>query len=146
MEAVEHGDDLVASRLAVEAGDLDGRLVGLRPTVAEEALAGPAGALAQRLGELPLRFGVPGVGHMDEPADLFAHRLDDARRAMAQEIAAPAGKEVEIAVPFVVPDVGSFAAHQANRIARVVGNDVTLIQVEGGRVHVHGPQSAALTP
>ena len=50
VEAVEHGDDLVAARLAVEPGQLDRRLVRLGAAVAEEALAVEAAALAQRLG------------------------------------------------------------------------------------------------
>ena len=35
---------------------------------------------------------------MDQLADLLAHRLDDARRAVAEQVAAPAGEEVEVAV------------------------------------------------
>ena len=107
VEAVEHRDDLVAARLAVEPGQLDGRLVRLGAAVAEEALAAPAGALAQRLGQLPLRLGVPGVRHVDQLADLLAHRLDDARRTVAEQVAAPAGEEVEIAVALVVPDAAT---------------------------------------
>ena len=136
VEAVEHRDDLVTARLAVEPGELDGRLVRLRAAVAEEALAAPAGALAERLGEFALGFRVPGVGHVDQLADLLPHRLDDARRTVAEQVAAPAGEEVEVAIALVVPDVRAFAAHQADRIARVVGDDVVLIQVNGGGVHV----------
>ena len=55
MEAVEHGDDLVAAGLAVQAGQLDGGLVRLGAAVAEEALAFPAGAFAEGLGQLALR-------------------------------------------------------------------------------------------
>src|SRR5262249_4898485 len=71
VEAVEHTDDLVAARLAIEPRDLDGRLDRLGTAVAEEALASPAGALAQRLRQPALGFGVPRVRHMDELGGLL---------------------------------------------------------------------------
>ena len=45
--------------------------------------------------------------------DLLLHRLDDRRRAVAQQVAAPAGEEIEIAVALGVPDVRALAADQA---------------------------------
>ena len=74
---------------------------------------------------------------MNEPAHLLAHGLDDARRTVAQQTAAPAGKEIEVAIARVVPDVRALAAHQADRIARVVADDVLLIQLQRGSVHVN---------
>ena len=59
------------------------------------------------------------------------HRLDDARRTVAEQVAAPAGEEVEVAVALGVPDVRALAAHQADRVARVVADDVLLEQVDG---------------
>src|SRR5436190_8332785 len=114
VEAVDHGDDLVASRLAMEPRQLDRRLHGLGPTVAKEAFAVPAGPLAQGLSQVPLSFGVPGVGHMDELAHLSADRLHHARRAVAQQIATPAWKEIQVAVPLGVPHVGTLATHEAD--------------------------------
>src|SRR5262249_21640055 len=129
MEAVHHRDDPVPSRPAVEASKLNRRLDRLRTAVAEEALAAEAAALAQRLGQPSLSLGVPGVGHVNQLADLVAHRLDDSRRTVAEQVAAPARKEVEVAVTLGIPHPGACAARQANRIARVVADDVTLEQV-----------------
>ena len=82
---------------------LDGGLVGLGPAVAEEALAAER-PLGQRLGERALGLHVPGIRHVDQLADLVADRLDDARRAVTQQVAAPPRKEVEIPVALGVPD------------------------------------------
>src|SRR5262249_61022849 len=103
VEAVERGDDLVAPRAAVQSRQLDRRLVRLGAGVTEEALAAPAGALAQRLCQTPLCLGIPGVRDVDQPADLLAHCLDDARRAVAEQVAAPARQEVEAAVARGLP-------------------------------------------
>src|SRR5260221_10094019 len=105
VEAVEEGDDLVALLLGpVEPGELDRRLVRLRPAVAEEALAREVGALAELLGELALGLHVPGVRHMDELPDLLAHCGDDARRAVPDQVAAPAREEVDVPVALRIPD------------------------------------------
>ncbi len=108
VEAALEGDDLVALLGRVQPGELDGRLVGLGARVAEERLAAET-PLRQRLGPQALQFGVPGVGHVDQLAQLLADGLDHRRRTMAQQIAAPAAEQVEIAVPLGVPDVRSFA-------------------------------------
>jgi len=42
---------------------------------------------------------------VNQPTDLLAHRRHDTRRAVAQQIAAPAGEEIKIAIARVVPDV-----------------------------------------
>src|SRR5262249_21251515 len=137
VKAVEGSNDLVALMLGtIEAGQLDGRLVGLGAAVTEEAFASEVSALAQFFGQAALRFHVPGIGHMDELADLFAHRGDDARRAVADEIAAPAGEEIDIAVPFRVPDQRALATYQANWVACVVADHVLLKLLDrlcGGR-------------
>src|SRR5207237_5668291 len=117
VEAVEHRHALVASRLAAQAGELDCRLVRFGAAVAEEALPIDAAALDQRLCKQPLRLHVPGVRYVDQLGNLVLHGLDDARRAMADQVAAPAGEEIEIALPLGVPDVRPFAADQANRIS-----------------------------
>src|SRR5262249_11055720 len=130
VEAVHHGDDFVAARLAVEPSQLDRRLDRFRAAVAEKALAAPAGPLAERLRELALFLRVPGVGDVNEPAHLLAHGGDHARRAMADQVATPTGEEIQITVAFGVPDVTAFAAHQANRAARVIGDDVLPKQID----------------
>jgi len=104
VEAALHRHDLVPARgVAVGLGHLDGRLVRLRPAVAEEALAAER-PLRERLGERPLGLDVPGVRHVDQLADLVADRLDHPRRAVPQQVAAPAGEEVEEPPPLGVPD------------------------------------------
>ena len=63
---------------------------------------------------------------MDQLADLFANRRDDPRRAMTQQVAAPAGEEVEIAVSLGIPHPGPLAANQADGEPSIVGNHVTI--------------------
>ena len=86
----------------------------------------PKRPLGERLGEAPLRLDVPGVRDVDQLADLLADRLDHARRAVAEQVAAPAGEEVEVAVPLGVPDLRALAADQADRVAAVVRDHVPL--------------------
>ncbi len=45
------------------------------------------------LAEQTLLLDVPRVRHVNEPSHLLLHRLDDARRTVADQIAAPAGKK-----------------------------------------------------
>src|SRR5439155_26059479 len=96
----------------------------------EEALAGEIGPFTERLRELALRLRVPGVRHVDQLCDLLLDGGDDARRAVAEQAAAPARKEVEVSVTFRVPDVRALAAHQADGVARVVADDVLLVLVD----------------
>src|SRR5262249_13101071 len=130
VETVHHRDDLVAPRLAVQPRQLDGRLVRLGAAVTEETLAFQAAALDQLPGELTLGLGVPRVGDVDQPPDLVADRLHHARRAVANQVAAPAGEEVVVAVALGVPDVRPLAAHQGDRVARVVADDVLAKKVD----------------
>ncbi len=129
VEAALEGNDLVTLLGRVQPGELDGRLVGLGAGVAEERLAAET-SLRQGLGPLALQFRVPGVGHVDQLAQLLADGLDHRRRAMSQQVAAPAVKQVEVAVPFRIPHVRSLAPHQGDRKAIVVGNHVSLEQLQ----------------
>ncbi len=124
------GDDLVAALgRAVQADQLDRRLVGLRAGVAEEGLPAET-PLRKRLGPKPLQLGVPGVGDVDQLAQLLADGLDDRGRAMPQQVAPPAGKQIEVAVPFGVPHPGVFAADQGHGKPPVVGDHVALEEFE----------------
>ena len=58
--------------------------------------------------------------------DLLLNRLHDPRRAVAEEAAAPAGEEVEVAVALGVPHPRVLAADEAHRVARVVRRQVLL--------------------
>ena len=130
VETALEGDDLVAVLgRAVQPDQLDGRLVGLGARVAEERLPAET-PLRKGLGPEPLQLGVPGVGDVDQLAQLVADGLDDRRRAMAQQVAAPAGEEVEIAVALAVPHPGVLAADQGDGKASVVGDHVALKELE----------------
>jgi hypothetical protein len=43
---------------------------------------------------------------------------------MPKQVAAPTGKEVEIAVALSVPDFRSLASHKAGRVPLVIGDDM----------------------
>ncbi len=146
VKAVEHREDLVAAGLAVEAGELDGGLIGLGAAVAEEALGVQAAARDERLREQALGFHVPGVWYVNQPGHLLLHRADDARRAMAEQVAAPAGEEVEVALALGVPDVGALAANQAHRVAAIIADDVLIEQLDrilAGHRGIHPMLSAS---
>src|SRR5580698_8000225 len=56
---------------------------------------------------------------------------------MPEQIAAPAGEEIEIPIPLGIPHVASLAAHQADGIATVVGDHVPFEQFDDlGRTRV----------
>ena len=121
----------------MQPGELDRRFVRFRARVAEERLAAEA-PLGKHLGPAALGFGVPGVGHVDQLGHLLLHRLDDSRRTVAQQIAAPAGEEVEIPPALVVPDVRPLAADERHREPLVVRHDVLFEQLGRFRRHADG--------
>src|SRR5436190_1554078 len=123
MKAAGERDDFVFLAAEVEPGKLDGRLVRFGPRVAKERLATEA-ALAQCLGPESLHLGMPGVGHMNERGHLLLHGPHDGLGTVTEQIAAPAWKEIEIAIPLAVPHVRTLAADQRHRIASVVADDV----------------------
>src|SRR5262249_562019 len=111
-------------------GQLDRRFDRLGAAIAEETLPLEAATFAECLGQQPLRFGVPGVRHMDELAHLLAHRRDDARRTVAEQVAAPPREEIQVALALGSPDQRTLAAHQADGVARVIADDMGLEQVD----------------
>src|SRR5207302_1457489 len=62
------------------------------------------------------------------------------RWAVAEQIAAPAGEEVEVAIAFGVPHLRPLAAHQADGVAGVVADDV-FFELLDGLLRSHGPWS-----
>ena len=126
VEAAFHRDDLVPALLvAVGPGQLDGGLVGLGAAVAEEALAA----------ERPLRRGPRPEpwGSMYQVLGTWISRPTCSRTASTtrggqwpEQVAAPAGEEVEIAVPLGVPDPRALAADQADGESPVVGDHVPI--------------------
>ena len=147
VEAAAEGDDLVLHAVGAEANELDRRLVGLGAGIAEERLSAEA-PLGEEPGPFPLGLGVPGVGDMDQPRDLLLHCLDDRRRAMAEEVAAPAREEIEILTPLGIPDLRSHAAFEADREPPVIGDDVAVEGVDhrlrGGTVSLDGGHTGLL--
>lgn len=137
MEAVEHRNDFEPARAAAKASQLDGGFVRLGAAIGEKRLgaARPARAGAECFGQLTLQFGVPGVGNVNQLADLIAHRFDDTRRAMAQDAAAPAGEKVEVFVAFVVPNRRFDSAYERHRVAGVVADHIIVKELRGVRVH-----------
>ena len=125
VEAVVETDHAVATRLGpVQPHQLQGSLDRLGTAVAEKCLA--ESAAAQRLGKIALRLGVPGVGDVDQLRDLLFDRFDHSRRTVAQDVAAPAGEQVQVPSPLGIPHTGSLATDQADRVATVVGDHVLL--------------------
>ena len=64
VKAALEGDDLVALRRRVQAGEFDRGFVRLRARIAEECLPVKA-VLGQQLGPSPLYFDVPGIRHVN---------------------------------------------------------------------------------
>ncbi len=118
-------DDLVFLFGAMESCQLNRRFVRLGARVAEKGLSAKA-ASRQHFGPSALGIDVPGVRHVDQRSDLLLDRVDDLRRAMPQEVAAPAGEQIQIPGAFAIPDIGPLAAYQVNWIADVVGDHVFL--------------------
>ena len=112
---IHHGDDLVPPGLPLSRASLIAASFASVPLLQKKHwppkplrslsawASSPCGSVYQVLGTW-MSF-----------ADLLAHRLDDARRTVAEQVAAPAGEEVEVAVALGVPDVRPLAAHQADR-------------------------------
>jgi hypothetical protein len=132
VETAGERDDLVTFGRRMQPCQLDRRLVRFGSRIAEEGLSVET-PLAQHLRPTALRFHVPGVGHVDQRRHLLLHRLDHRRRAMPQQIAAPAGEQVQVPIALAVPHVGTFATHQVDRITDVVRNHVTPKQLDGFR-------------
>src|SRR5579871_6349051 len=90
VKAASESDDLVAVlRLAVQAGQFDGGLIGLGSAVAEEAHSSRIESFGKCLAEQGLRLGVPGVWDVDECRDLLLHRLHNSRRTVPEQTASP---------------------------------------------------------
>ena len=73
---------------------------------------------------------VPGIGNVDQRSDLLLDGADDALRAMSEQIAAPAGEEVKVAVAFGVPDERTLAADEVDGVAVVVGDNIALEKID----------------
>ena len=122
VKAAAKGDDLVPLLRRVQSSELDSGLVGLLTRVTEERLPAET-SLGESLCPLPLGLGIPSVRHVNKCRDLLLHGPHDRLGAMAQQIAPPTGKKIQIAIAVAVPDVRSLAPHEHDRKSRVIGND-----------------------
>ena len=130
VEAVLEGDDAVASvGGAVQPCQFDRPFDCFGPAVAEEGLAETP--RAEELGKVALRLGVPRVGYVNQLGHLLLNRADDRGRRVAEQVAAPTGKQIEIAVALGVPDERPFTADEGDRIPLVVRNDVLAERLDG---------------
>ena len=78
----------------------------------------------QQLGPSTLSFRMPRIGHVNQLGRLLLNRFHNPRRTMAQQVAAPTGKEVQILPALVVPHQRAFAAHEAHREPSVIRHHV----------------------
>jgi len=62
---------------------------------------------------------------------LLLNCLNDTRRTVAQEVAPPTGKKVEVPLALAVPNQRSFATYQIDRVSRVVGNHILFEEFDG---------------
>ena len=129
MKGVLHDDDrrvLDVAIVPVQAGQLDGGLVGLSAGIADEG-AGHAGYLRQPAGELFLQRYVVEVRCVYQLAGLSAHRVRHGRVSMAERIDADSRYHVEVALAATVDQPGALAVAEADVQA--------LVGIHQGRGH-----------
>ena len=137
MKTVESCDNF-RSRGSMGAGEFDRPFVGLRAAVTEKNFPRET-SLDDRLGESALGLHVPGVGYMNQLADLVPDRFDNLRRAVPQKVASPAGKKVEVPISLRIPNLRPFPPNQARWVPGVVADHLLiekldrLFRGEGGR-------------
>ena len=120
--------------LVILAGELDRRLVGLRPGVDEEhdlEIAGSqpgdqGGGLGRR------RVGGRPVRRIGELLNLPCRRLGDVGAAMPDVDAEEAGQTVEVAVAMVVPEVAAFATLDDEQLRAAPGGGPREVLAEVG--------------
>src|SRR3989454_6452412 len=101
------------------AGELEGRLVRLRPGVAEEHLVGERAA-HELLGEALARLRAVEVGYVDQPRrEGPLERPADHGMIVAQRVDADAGHEVEVAYAVLGDELGAVAARKHRADASV---------------------------
>ena len=125
VEGAEERDHFVATRAAVNAGQLDGRLVGLGAGVAHEHPVGEAVG-HEHLGQLDLRPGVEQVGHMHQGLRLATDGRTHLRVAVAERTDGDTGEKIEILAAVRVPQPAAATAHHGRR-KPVVGADENLV-------------------
>ena len=121
VEGLLHDDDRRlgdAAVVAVLARDLDRRLVGFQPGVAEEHLV-QAGDLGDAVGGLLLQRDLEQVGAVDDAADLLGERVHQARMIVAERVHGDAGERVQVLLARLVVQPDALAAHERHRLPGV---------------------------
>ncbi len=67
---------------------------------------------------------------MDQRSNLFLHRFDHRLRAVAQKVAAPAGKQVEVGGSLRIPHPRALTLHKTDGEPTVVGHHVAVEGVD----------------
>ena len=104
--------------VAVETRQLDGRLVGLGPGVAEERPV-HAAETGEAFRQLLLLDDAVEVGGMYQEAGLLTQRLGHRRMGMAQPAYRHAADGVQVFITRRVPQPCPFAAFEADRESRI---------------------------
>ena len=105
-------------QLAMLAGQLDGRLIGLSAGIAEEHPV-EAAAGRDRLRQLLLFRDPVQIGHVLQPAQLAVEGLAQTRVAVAQGAHGDAGHAVEVAAAVLIPHPHTLSSHQLHREAGI---------------------------
>ena len=130
VERLHRRDDLVGAvevDLAVLAGDLYRRLVGLCPAVLEEHLVA-AGVLDQYLGQLHLGNGVVQVGNVPQRPTLLLQRLYQGRMAVPQTRDRDPAHEVKVLLAVFVPDLHALAPDEGHGLPAARGHEILAFQ------------------
>ena len=104
--------------MAVQPGDLEGGLIGLRAGVGEERPV-HAGQRRQPLRQFGLQGNFVEVGGVQQGAGLVAQRLGDRRMGVAEAAYGEAAEPVQIAPPVIAYEVGAFSLDEGDRQAGV---------------------------
>ncbi|MDI6877002.1 MAG: hypothetical protein QMC96_09555 [Methanomicrobiales archaeon] len=122
------------------AGQLDGGVVRLRSAVAEEDAGEGRRQQRHQAGEEPgphWGVGEPGVGVLEDLLPLLHESGIDRRRGVPEAGDAPAGGEVQIPSPVLVPDVDPFPPLDRDREPGGEGRHVAILDRHGGCGIVH---------
>ena len=107
MKAPAEGNNLFAA--VVEAGQLQGILIGLRPGITEEELiVGPAGYFTQLVGEFHLQRDMDGIGIKTDFIQLFGDTLHIMRMGMTDRNNGMAAVQIQILLSLLVPYIRAF--------------------------------------
>ena len=128
--SLQHDDPVPALPVAIEgppAGQLDRRLVRLRPAVAEEDLP-PGRSVGQALPQSGLDGNVEQVGDVHEAPRLLRDRARDRRVGVPQDRHGDPAEEIEVRLAEIVVQPAPLAADEGHGEAGVVPHLVPLRQ------------------